>query len=167
MTLPLGLYRARDAQKAARCAASLHAACFPRGWEESAFLNLLQNPASAIFFACEPEREIGLILLQCVQDEAEILTLGILPDCRREGIGGGLLQFAEKSLFTEGCRRVFLEVSDGNIAARRLYNSLNYKEFNRRPGYYADGCAAICLEKRLTSPSPPVRVDDAAGNHKA
>lgn len=146
----LALYRARNIEDAALAATQIHATCFPKSWDEDYFTNLLRNPASALFFASEAE-EIALALLHKVDTEAEILTLGVKPEIQREGIGSGLLWFAEKSLEKEGVSRVFLEVSNKNIAARNLYRKLNYKEINRRPNYYPDGSDAICMEKQLIS----------------
>ena len=144
-----GLYRARDLEKAAKSAARIHALCFPQAWDISYFQSLLNNPATAIFFAREADEDVAVILLQKVENEAEILTLGVLPKVQREGIGSGLLWFAEKGLEKEGCNRFFLEVSAVNTPALMLYNRLEYKEINTRKAYYQDGSDAICMEKRF------------------
>lgn len=145
-----GLYRARDLEKAAISAASIHSQCFPHSWDASYFKSLLNNPATAIFFAREADEDIALVLLQKVVNEAEILTLCVAPKVQREGIGSGLLWFAEKGLEKEGCTRFFLEVSAANTPALMLYNRLEYKEINIRKQYYPDGSTAICMEKNLT-----------------
>lgn len=142
-----GLYRSRDLEKAAQSAARIHALCFPTAWDISYFESLLNNPATAIFFAREEDDDIALVLLQKVANEAEILTFCVTPKLQREGIGSGLLWFAEKGLEKEGCNRFFLEVSAANTPALTLYNRLKYKEINTRKAYYADGSDAICMEK--------------------
>ena len=142
-----GLYRSRNPEEAAQSAARIHAACFPQTWEAAYFEKLLANPTASIFFAREEGEDVAVALFQKVINEAEILTLGVLPRVQDEGIGSGLLWFAEKELGREGCSRFFLEVSAANIVAQKLYNRLNYKEFHRRPRYYPDGSDAICMEK--------------------
>ena len=144
-----GLYRSSNPEEAAQNAARIHALCFPQPWDAAYFEKLLSNPATSIFFAREGGEDIAVILFQKVTNEAEILTLGVLPRVRREGIGSGLLWFAEKELEREGCTRFFLEVSDANAAAINLYNQLNYKEFSIRKKYYPDGSNALCLAKEL------------------
>ena len=144
-----GLYRARNIEEAAKNAAHIHAACFPQPWDAAHFKNFLDNPTTYIFFAREGEEDVATILFQKVTTEAEILTFGVLPRIQREGIGSGLLWFAEKALEKEGCTRFFLEVSDANLAARNLYNKLNYKEFSIRKNYYPDGSHAVCMEKQI------------------
>lgn len=142
-----GLYRSRNLKEATQSAARIHAACFSQAWDAAYFEKLLANPATSIFFAREEGEDVALALFQKVTTEAEILTLGVLPRVQGEGIGSGLLWFAEKELEREGCSRFFLEVSAANIFAQKLYNRLNYKEFSRRPRYYPDGSDAICMEK--------------------
>ena len=146
-----GLYRARNLEEAAISAARIHAECFPQAWDVAYFESLLSNPASALFLAREAEEDIAFVLLQKVLNEAEILTIGVLPKVRREGIGSGLLWFAEKGLEKEGCSRFFLEVSADNVSAANLYKKLDYTEINIRKQYYPDGSNAICMEKRLGS----------------
>ena len=144
-----GLYRARNHEEAAINAAKIHATCFPKEWDEAYFLSLLNNPATALFMAREAEEDIAMVLLQKVKNEAEILTLGVTPKVQRQGIGSGLLWFAEKGLEKEGCTRFFLEVSASNPSALGLYKNLNYKEFSKRRNYYPDGSDAICMAKEL------------------
>lgn len=148
-----GLYRARNLEEAAVSAARIHAECFPQAWDAAYFQSLLNNPSAAIFFAREADEDIALILLQKVLNEAEIITLGVLPKLQREGIGSGLLWFAEKGLEKEGCNRFFLEVSADNVSAANLYKKLDYAPINIRKQYYPDGSNAICMEKLLDSPN--------------
>jgi ribosomal protein S18 acetylase RimI-like enzyme len=44
---------------------------------------------------------------------------------------------------------MFLEVRAGNIAARRLYRRLGFRDLGVRRGYYGPGQDAIVMELRL------------------
>ena len=68
----------------------------------------------------------GLILVRVAADEAEILTLAVIPGVRRSGIGHALLQEATSMAAALGARVVFLEVSVTNIAARALYTKAGF-----------------------------------------
>lgn len=45
---------------------------------------------------------------------------------------------------------MFLEVRAGNLAARRLYRHLGFRDLGVRRGYYGPGQDAIVMELRLT-----------------
>lgn len=149
--MSFGLYRDREPTRAAHKAAAIHAACFPNPWDAAAFEKLLANPAGVVFFVCEGEQDVAFILLHMVADEAEILSLGVVPEARRQGIASGLLQFAESCLKKEGARRFFLEVSESNISAKELYNKAEYTLIHKRDAYYVDGSNALCLEKVMAA----------------
>ena len=46
-------------------------------------------------------------------------------------------------------RTMFLEVRAGNVAARRLYRLLGFRDLGVRRGYYGPGQDAIVMELRL------------------
>ena len=143
------LYRERNGEAAAAACARIHQACFPQAWDVEAFQKLLSNPACAVFMAQEAEQPIAMVLLQIVGEEAEIITFGVMPEVRREGIGSGLLWFAEKALGKEGCRKILLEVSADNKAAVTLYERMEYAHIGRRKNYYGGTIDAVCLSKQL------------------
>ena len=73
-----------------------------------------------------------LVSRRLAEGECEILNLAVAPDFRRQGIARDLCR---KVL--EGFRgAVYLEVRESNQAARDLYESLGFKELDRRYRYY-------------------------------
>lgn len=68
---------------------------------------------------------------------------------RGQGIGRLLLQSAEQQAFKAGCTRVRLEVAEHNTNAIRLYQQLDYQQFDYVPGFYEDGQNALRMEKNL------------------
>ncbi|MCS6921545.1 MAG: GNAT family N-acetyltransferase, partial [Elioraea sp.] len=77
------------------CLAGLHAAAFPPGeaWGEDAFARLLALPGTTGALAAEEDAPVGFVLARQALDEAELLTLAVLPERRRRGIGRALLAF--------------------------------------------------------------------------
>src|SRR5262249_3464495 len=78
-------------------------------------------------------------LVRFAADEAEILTLGVAPSARTQGIGGQILDAVVTLVRRRGSRSLFLEVAVDNGHARRLYASRGFREVGRRPGYYDRG----------------------------
>jgi ribosomal-protein-alanine N-acetyltransferase len=51
-----------------------------------------------------------------------------------------------------GAVAMFLEVAEGNAAARALYGAAGFAEAGRRRRYYADGGDALVLRRELAAP---------------
>ena len=69
-------------------------------------------------------------------DEMHLLNLTVHPARQRRGIGRRLLdQLAERAR-ARGDRKLWLEVREGNTAARRLYRRAGMVEVGLRRGYY-------------------------------
>ncbi len=104
-------------------------------------------PGSTAWIATFESRPSGLLLLRQAADEAEIITIGVLPQQRRTGLGGALLHDATGQL--QQCKALFLEVSETNAGARQFYLDLGFAEAGRRKDYYADGSDALIMTARL------------------
>ncbi|MFB7879509.1 ribosomal protein S18-alanine N-acetyltransferase [Brevundimonas diminuta] len=112
--------------------AAIHAEAFAAPWDEAALTELLASPG--VFAVAE---EDGFILIRVVVDEAEILTLAVRPSARRAGLGVRLVEAAVVRAAALGAERMFLEVAEGNVAARALYARSGFVEMGRRRGYYS------------------------------
>jgi ribosomal-protein-alanine N-acetyltransferase len=142
------------AEAAALCAA-LHAGGIGDAgppWNEAAFAALCAIPGRRILIADEAGVPAGLLLLGLAADEAEILTLAVLPASRRRGVARALVTAAASLAEAAGARRLFLEVAEGNAAARALYAGLGFVPVGRRRRYYPGGDDALVLALSL-SPS--------------
>ena len=84
-----------------------------------------------------PNREpAGFVLAQLAADEAEILSLGVAVKWQRHGLGRRLIEGLIRAAQRAEARRLFLEVNAGNLAALKLYESLDFKKVGLRPRYY-------------------------------
>jgi ribosomal-protein-alanine N-acetyltransferase len=131
--------------------ASLHAASFRHGWSESELERLLADRTVVAQVARTSGGRgplVGFILSRRAADEAEILTVAVLPAERGRGIAAALLRRHMRRLAALGVARLFLEVEEGNRAALRLYARAGFSEVGRRPGYYAPGGAAALVLRR-------------------
>jgi ribosomal-protein-alanine N-acetyltransferase len=128
--------------------AALHEAAFDAAerWDAAAIEALLGMPGA---FGLRISGA-GFVLARVAADEAEILTLAVIPAARRQGHAGALLAGAMAGALLRGGRTMFLEVSDRNGAARALYAQAGFAEAGRRRRYYADGADALVLRRTLT-----------------
>lgn len=133
--------------------AAIHASCFPRPWDEGAMAQFICGPDRLCLIASALDDQgavaAGLLIARKAADEAEILTFGVAPSCRRMGLGRALLQLAIAVLAASGAKRLYLEVEDGNEAALTLYRALGAVPVGRRSGYYEHGADASIFSLAL------------------
>lgn len=91
-------------------------------------------------------RMAGLIAsdMRRQQDLAWIITLGVLPEFRRQGIARVLLLACEARITA---RRIRLSVRRSNLSAIALYEAEGYRQVNVWEKYYVDREDALVLEK--------------------
>ena len=131
--------------------ASIHARSFVRAWDEAAMAQFLGVPG-VLALVASTKREgpaQGFLIARAASDEAEILTLCVLPTHRRQGLARALITEAVAGLRRAGGRCLFLEVEAGNEAALALYRSLGAVAAGQRPGYYEHGADAAIFSLAL------------------
>ena len=118
--------------------AALHATSFPAPWQAAEFETLLRQPGVAGWIVRDGTPQ-GFILVRAAADEAEILTLAVMPDQRRKGVASNLMSQADAALRSGPVTQMFLEVAADNPAAFALYTRHGFTECGRRPDYYNAG----------------------------
>ncbi|HXZ27110.1 MAG TPA: GNAT family N-acetyltransferase [Terriglobales bacterium] len=78
-----------------------------------------------------------------------IITIDVLEEARRRGLGSQLLAAAERRLAEQGCKRILLEVAVDNAAAIAFYNRHQYAVLKTLPRYYLDTLDALLMDKKL------------------
>jgi ribosomal-protein-alanine N-acetyltransferase len=113
--------------------AALHNASFttPRPWSADEFRGLLAQ--NNIHLIPHPH---GFALISIAGPEAELLTLAVDPDQRRQGIAQGLMAAMETQCRSQNIEEVFLEVVEDNTAARALYVANGFTVKGARKDYY-------------------------------
>lgn len=134
--------------------AALHALCFPpaEAWGEAAFARLLALPGVFGLLAVEGGEPVGFVLARRAADEAELLTLAVVPARRRRGIAKRLVEACLAALAASGVGRIFLEVAADNDAAQALYRASGFRPLGRRRDYYGAGRDALVLARPLIPP---------------
>ena len=123
--------------------AAMHAKCFDKPWKLTTFRDILYLPTTYGIWC-----EAGLLLTSYVCDEAEILTLCVLPEYRQQGIAGAMLEMMADHLKMQHVRKMFLEVAADNQPAIRLYKKHGFTQMGMRKGYY-EGKDALTMQRLL------------------
>lgn len=131
--------------------AGLHEICAEDPWDAPAMARLLGLPATAAFCAVREAEPCGLVLIRRAGEDCEILTIGVAPAMRNQGIGAALVEAACEWGARIGARRLVLEVAPDNLSALRLYDKTGFEKCGRRPGYYAGSPRrdALILQRSL------------------
>lgn len=91
------------------------------------------------------EENRAVLSYSSVLDEAEIDYLAVERNAQGQGIGRQLLTYF---LADQLGVRVLLEVAEGNVIARHLYEKVGFHAYHKRENYYRDGQTAILMEKK-------------------
>jgi ribosomal-protein-alanine N-acetyltransferase len=145
---PGGLHIEPGKMADARELARIHALGFYRGWPVGEFESFLTDENTPVYVACDARRRIaGFALIRLAADEAELLTIAVDPKWRGKRVGQALLRAVFDDLLHSPARRMFLEVSEDNAAAIKLYQREGFATISSRKGYYSrpDGAAATAL----------------------
>jgi ribosomal-protein-alanine N-acetyltransferase len=147
-----------EAVSAAACEllAELHARAFDRPWTASEIAKLLENTAVFALIA-RADAHQGFVMAWAAAGDAELLTVAVVPEARRKGVGASLVTAAGVTALVRGAASMHLEVAEDNESARALYRKLGYEEAGRRHAYYAgEGGSVDAIVMRRTLPRPVV-----------
>lgn len=91
----------------------------------------------------------GFVVAESRRKTGHIITIDVIADARRSGLGSALLQAAEKQLLQAGVRLVALETPVSNEAAIRFYKQQGYFVEKTVAGYYSGQLDALVMTKDL------------------
>lgn len=113
---------------------------------------LINSKTALVAAAVSNSTPVGYMILLTRKNSRvlRIYSLAILPEVRRLGFAGELLNYAEKQGAGRGLETVHLEVHANNRAALIFYLSAGYSLYGRRDRYYTDGSQALLLRKMIS-----------------
>ena len=126
--------------------AEIYAACIPekkRPWNANDFQELKNSGCEII------ASQNSFIVWRVTGPEAEIISIGVLPDVRRTGTASALMQLMENDAKKNGAKTIFLEVDEANFPAISLYSKCGFSNIGTRPHYYENGNDAIIMSKDI------------------
>ena len=96
-------------------------------------------PKTRFMLVAESENRIVgycAIFLPGATAAADVLTVAVLPEFRRQGIARELMRQMEQWAKERGATSVMLEVETFNESAIALYQALGYSQISTRANYY-------------------------------
>ena len=129
--------------------AEIEKQCFSDPWSEQAFESGMNSP---FFYGVLFEEGGQVCAYACemvIFEDAEILNVAVAPSFRRRGLGEELMLALENYAKNKGAERLLLEVREGNIPARGLYEKQGFVAYGVRKNYYEDGENAVVMQKKI------------------
>jgi ribosomal-protein-alanine N-acetyltransferase len=135
-------------------------ACYPRGiaYSRATLREFLQLPgADCLVARVDRNRSAiaGFIIAESEGDEARIITIDVLAEHRRAGVGTALLRTSEERLAASGVRRIELETATSNVAGVAFWERHGYRKFGILRGYYLGRLDAWKMRKTLAGSRTP------------
>lgn len=124
----------------------LYALCFPdkrHKWTAKDFADLKQSGCDIIV------GQTGFIVWRNTLDDAEIISIGVIPDARRTGTASAMIQMVKQDAKQNGVKNILLEVDEHNTPAIELYKKCGFTNVGMRPHYYENGHNAIIMKTEI------------------
>ena len=112
--------------------------CNIPAWSPKLFKQEIKGEHSVVLGAYANDLLIGFIIFHKLFDSSHIVTFGVDPLARRQGVGKALLTSAVSHMHKLAIVWVTLEVRESNKAARKLYEDAGFNEAGIRQRYYSN-----------------------------
>jgi len=138
--------------------------CLPENYNSTFFLDIHRNCPDAFMVAEVSGKVVGYIMCRLEHGLSEtrrfslvkkghIVSVAVLPEYRRAGIGNALVTEALKALSKHKAEECFLEVRVTNEPAINLYKKLGFSVTRKVSHYYFDGADACVMSFRIPQDS--------------
>jgi [ribosomal protein S18]-alanine N-acetyltransferase len=126
-------------------------ACLPENYTDIFFVDLYRRyPETLIgYIMCRIEIGLSNLGLGGLVKKGHVVSVAVLPEHRRKGIGETLVMKAMEGMKLYGAKQCYLEVRVTNDDAVNLYKKLKFEVTRTIHGYYADGEDAFVMSRKL------------------
>lgn len=112
-------------------------------WSPHSYADELSDTRHRFYIAAlrgdDPGELVGWAGLMTIGDTAQVLTIGVIPEAQRHGIGQAMLDVLVQEALRRRAGEVILEVRVDNVTARRMYERNRFTQLRTRRGYYDRG----------------------------
>ena len=136
-------------KETARSLENIEKLIFGTAWNSDVIQEKIKNKKFK-YWVYEVDNSIkGYLGIQFLEDEIEILGIGVDQGSRRKNIAtrlmDELIEYFEKSEY----KKIILEVRESNAVAQRLYKKYGFKQISKRKKYYVDEDAEVYLKEKI------------------
>lgn len=127
--------------------AMLEHGCIECPWGEKQIAESIDSP-DYTFLVAEYDKDFaGYAGIEWCLDEGNICNVAVSPKARRAGVASALVAELCNEAKKRGIVKLFLEVSENNVAAKSLYDKLGFVVLYKRPNYYRDTAALVMIKE--------------------
>ena len=138
----------------------INTACLPENYTDIFFVDLYRRHPETFVVAEEDGKIVGYIMCRIemglstfglggVTKKGHVVSVAVLPESRRKGMGKALVLKALDGMRGYGAKQCYLEVRVTNEEAIYLYKKLGFEVARTIHGYYADGEDAFVMSLKL------------------
>jgi ribosomal-protein-alanine N-acetyltransferase len=118
---------------------------------------LLQEYGDSFLVAEESGKLVGYCSASMKGGSAHLISIGVLMEYRRRGVGASLLKHLIRILRKGSIDELWLEVKSENKEAVGLYEKFGFERMNTVEDYYSDGSAALRMRLGLDKDVPTTK----------
>jgi len=155
-TFSLRRFQPGDLDKVIR----INQVCLPENYSSYFFMDLYGHYPETFIVAEVYGEVVGYIMCRIetglpdfgllgITRKGHVISIAVLPQYQRKGIGEALMQEAMTRMKTYKAKEVYLEVRITNEPAVSLYRKLGLETQRTVRGYYADGEDAAVMTRKL------------------
>lgn len=134
--------------------------CLPENYTTFFFMDLHQRFPETFIIAEEDGEVVGYVMCRIetgvpsfkllgITRKGHVISIAVLPEHQREGIGYELMREAMRSMVNYKAKECYLEVRGTNVQAVNLYKKMGFEIAKTIRGYYADGEDAYVMARKL------------------
>ena len=124
--------------------------CFSAAWSEQDYREMQEQPTFSNWLLQVPTApQAGMLSVQSVPPELQILRLAVLPDWRKQGLAQFMLEQLEIVAKSANLESLCLEVNSANKAAIALYYKQGYQDKGIRKNYFKNPLGDALLLKKI------------------
>jgi len=139
---------------------NINRVCLPENYAPYFFLDTFNSSPQTFIVAESQGRIVGYIMCRMEHGfsdvrklhfakKGHIISVAVMPDFRRMGIGQRLVEYALSALSGLRADECFLEVRITNAPAIDLYKKLGFQVTRTIPRYYYDGSDAFVMGRQI------------------
>ena len=122
---------------------------FADGWSQKMLCDAFETGRFLALGIETEQKLVGVITCSTTLFDADIESVFIKKEYRKQGLATMLITELEKALIEKNIEKIFLEVRLSNLSAQNLYLKYDFNKVSVRKGYYSDGEDAVILAKEL------------------
>ena len=129
----------------------------PDAFWERQLADTVASPSKLSAVAEQDGRAVGIVYAALAPDApavAQLYSMWVAPSARRSGAGRALVEAIAAWARSRGATRLVLRVTQGNLAAERLYESAGLRFTDDAPSPVRDGSPLRARRMERALPSP-------------